>query len=1017
MEEGFGSSLSNVRIHDDATAAGLNQTMSARAFTSGPNIFFGHGQYSPETASGERVLAHEIAHTLQPDQRARRLFADSGKAGCVSTPVRRAVVGGPRYGGKFTNTEDPAFELFDSHDLATQRATAQAEAWRDNVADEPGAIARLTASYQAKPSTYLTPALIAGGTLNAFDRHANEQADWMTGTGAALFSDDQKQAYANLLGLARKDNRRILDACGQFGVAALLALGVGTAAAHNERFKHYAEAVAGVGLTRIESPAANAAEADRWGAALIELATTPRLSAEVATKIIPQRASAPALKRLVDANAVTAFVAYVNAVVDIVLHATDGSEVEAFCQFHAEGGTVAAYAALSPELRHVHRYTVECLDRLLIHRARSAGPAPLTVVMQTALDHNGVSYRNAKITELVKRPARVTVIIESKGTLADFTAAAQTVATRHKTDGKIDEILITGHGESQSMGLAATKTHGRYAPAKQDVGLYPIRTQLIHALDSIDSSRATFRAVLLACPLVTDTSALPPNLDQAMQRLVDASEEDTTVIDKLKAALAGMDEMPAIGLTTPTREFVDRLMEIMRDDAATSRIVLHSCLTASNRVLGDIDGTQPVATQQAAIKAAIAKNPSLVTRIKEQLPNKHGWDIAGLWGKKGVSVLGANASVYGRTTDLHDPGTGRITLTNPGDAHLTAPNKLDYARHGIEPEGALRAAVEAWADNDAATIGELTARVADPASTQWNENVIRALYGRAIANPGDGRLLIALERASGALANLAKPEEASVTSLRATVPAAHANAIFNGLAGAAALASAVYWFTRVVLYQVWIATDAGKRADLLTALDAGAAIGQVTSQSVVRYLDFAGLAPSLGALLPVPVGVGAIRPSATVLALAYVIEEDAAAPAAALAYLRGLLDLRQVDGREFPDEANIDDLLRGASTERILTALGRGVVNAPVDQAARIIRHNVSVARGGSNDITVQSVTLTGLIRGAATPVYDRPDGAVAAQLDDAARVSIHGKIREEWYAIERGGHMEFVRQDRVTLG
>jgi hypothetical protein len=73
MESGFGRSLADVRVHTDGESARLNRAVSARAFTTGKDIFFGAGEYSPGTAAGERVLAHEIAHTQQHGGGARRL--------------------------------------------------------------------------------------------------------------------------------------------------------------------------------------------------------------------------------------------------------------------------------------------------------------------------------------------------------------------------------------------------------------------------------------------------------------------------------------------------------------------------------------------------------------------------------------------------------------------------------------------------------------------------------------------------------------------------------------------------------------------------------------------------------------------------------------------------------------------------------------------------------------------------------------------------------------------------------
>ena len=39
--------------------------MHARAFTVGKDVFFGKGQYSPETDDGKKLIAHELTHVLQ----------------------------------------------------------------------------------------------------------------------------------------------------------------------------------------------------------------------------------------------------------------------------------------------------------------------------------------------------------------------------------------------------------------------------------------------------------------------------------------------------------------------------------------------------------------------------------------------------------------------------------------------------------------------------------------------------------------------------------------------------------------------------------------------------------------------------------------------------------------------------------------------------------------------------------------------------------------------------------------
>lgn len=65
MESSFGQSFAGVRIHTDATAAGIADELGARAFTVGQQIAFGAGELRAGTPSGDVLLAHELAHTIQ----------------------------------------------------------------------------------------------------------------------------------------------------------------------------------------------------------------------------------------------------------------------------------------------------------------------------------------------------------------------------------------------------------------------------------------------------------------------------------------------------------------------------------------------------------------------------------------------------------------------------------------------------------------------------------------------------------------------------------------------------------------------------------------------------------------------------------------------------------------------------------------------------------------------------------------------------------------------------------------
>ncbi|MES0490032.1 MAG: DUF4157 domain-containing protein [Leptospirales bacterium] len=65
FEPRFGTSFANVRLHTDSNASQLSRSVNARAFTTRNNIYFGAGEYSPNSIQGKRLMAHELTHTVQ----------------------------------------------------------------------------------------------------------------------------------------------------------------------------------------------------------------------------------------------------------------------------------------------------------------------------------------------------------------------------------------------------------------------------------------------------------------------------------------------------------------------------------------------------------------------------------------------------------------------------------------------------------------------------------------------------------------------------------------------------------------------------------------------------------------------------------------------------------------------------------------------------------------------------------------------------------------------------------------
>jgi hypothetical protein len=61
----LGDDFSDVRVHTDETANALADSVSAKAFTTGNDMYFAKGEYNPGASSGDELLAHELSHVTQ----------------------------------------------------------------------------------------------------------------------------------------------------------------------------------------------------------------------------------------------------------------------------------------------------------------------------------------------------------------------------------------------------------------------------------------------------------------------------------------------------------------------------------------------------------------------------------------------------------------------------------------------------------------------------------------------------------------------------------------------------------------------------------------------------------------------------------------------------------------------------------------------------------------------------------------------------------------------------------------
>ena len=65
MEDTLGASLDGVRVHVGQESDHLNSSISAKAFTTGNDVFVRSDQWAPGSSSTQRLLAHELTHVVQ----------------------------------------------------------------------------------------------------------------------------------------------------------------------------------------------------------------------------------------------------------------------------------------------------------------------------------------------------------------------------------------------------------------------------------------------------------------------------------------------------------------------------------------------------------------------------------------------------------------------------------------------------------------------------------------------------------------------------------------------------------------------------------------------------------------------------------------------------------------------------------------------------------------------------------------------------------------------------------------
>ncbi|MEX0271136.1 DUF4157 domain-containing protein [Leptolyngbyaceae cyanobacterium UHCC 1019] len=442
-----------------------------------------------------------------------------------------------------------------------------------------------------------------------------------------------------------------------------------------------------------------------------------------------------------------------------------------------------------------------------------------------------------------------------------------------------------------------------------------------------------------------------------------------------------------------TQSFFQALLQNM-ESGPNARIVLNACLTASNTVPGSLDPDPARAQQQ--INQAIATNPSLATHL-QNMATAQGVN---------VGVRGSNAS-FGQV-GMIDPVTGLLDIIPAGgsDPAMTA-DKFTYVREGREPEGAMRAVVECWAQDQARCLQAVRDRQSAPYGSSWDEKIIQAAYGIVLSNSTNANLMNQLAQTVGGLSELKHRDECRVGTINRILPAAHLHTLFTSLASTSEWAAQHH--IPLVVYQVWQKTDPSKRTDLLNQLQ------HFNCLQASTFVDTAFLGADLAQILLLP---PASPPPANhlKLALIHVTQGGINAGDTGREYLRSVAG----GGRTFPAGLNINGLLAGLSTEQgILQDIGLGAAAAASGGSSAPLAPapNVDLDGDGTNDFYIESMTRRGGVTVRSLRIRARPNttSAILGGLSSGHQIFIIGEV-SNWYGIEFGNRTAFVYKPAVQL-
>ncbi len=514
---------------------------------------------------------------------------------------------------------------------------------------------------------------------------------------------------------------------------------------------------------------------------------------------------------------------------------------------------VSTYGALAGWIHDLHVFTQPTLTKLLANIGDTSRSKPVILILFSAVDWNTAFLQGKELEKLILDNRHLSLVVQG---MASPSAAA----------GQVTRVADTYGQQSWTWNPKVS-----WLPQKS-----PGRLKQV-----VVAGHGSEQSVELG------SSGKGAYADDQNQRV-------------------GYDQADVNSGTDPKKNGTELLFDtvIKRMDPADVNIVFAGCLVNSHDVPATTKLGTNAKTAQKNLQAALAAHPNLADYVRSRIKSA---------GAKGT-VTAANASA---TFDSFqkDPGTGLATIKNPSEPDLGG-TKLAYLKTGIEPEGALRAAIECYADpaiGPTTTTTEIRTKVAGlAASTDWDETITRLGFELCLPASGDvdpNKLLDVVHRI-GAWFIMLWDNEANPQYLADNTKPAEAPKVYAAMLGTS---SGGDDHIQVGVNEAWMKFDAKKGAAFMSALTASAFIYTTFKKHLARGL----VDPKLATLLP---ATASPTKGQLLLALSIAIQDGKSMPGPARSLLRAAAGGKSTSS--FPGALNVPTLIKPESELSILENIG-----------------------------------------------------------------------------------------------